>query len=51
MEREATSKMNFFAAVASSDMRIRFKLKKKYSDTCLLLWGNERIGMKILKEF
>ena len=43
--------MNFFPAVASSDMRIRFMLKKKYSDTCLLLWGNERRGMKILKEF
>ena len=26
-------------------------VKKKYSDTCLLLWGNERRGMKILKEF
>ena len=42
--------LNFFAAVGSSDMRIRFKSRKKYSDS-LLLWCNERIGMKIFKEF
>ena len=35
--------LNVFAAVGSSDMRIRFKLKK-YSDS-LFLWYNERKGM------